>query len=408
MEDKKIYKDTIVYINAHPLTKMYANDIGIECFQKGGYEVFYLDMSELSYSSTLDKYNKEYLYCEDGIVKCRTKEEVIEWIKKHSKNAWFFVLHRHIGFDFSERWLYRAFKKYGCNYIIKNIASIGAILNEDPVKVVTNTFGLFIQLKWNRVLRKIANRILRFFIARDHFYRAPSYCFAVGTRSISKLEKIFKKSEIIQVPSLDYSKAIWTVERLEKSKNKEILRDHYLLYIDQCLFDAPDAKLLGMDVIDKDIFLRKINIFFNGIEKITGKRVIIAGSQKYKYKGTEYGGRDIIYTRTSELTYYADLVIVHYSTALSFPVLFGKPVLFITIKELPDFEKRYINLCAATLRRSSMDIEEEFGIDKLTEMSKVDNNVYESFITKFIAEKKFEESFAEIVLKTLNGHNAKC
>ncbi len=50
--------------------------------------------------------------------------------------------------------------------------------------------------------------------------------------------------------------------------------------------------------IDKDIFFKNNNIFIERIERVTGKKVVIAGSQKYRYRGHEYGGREIIYNKT--------------------------------------------------------------------------------------------------------------
>lgn len=53
------------------------------------------------------------------------------------------------------------------------------------------------------------------------------------------------------------------------------------------------------------------------------KDVVIAGSQKYCYSGHKYGGREIIYKKTPELTYCSEMTIVHSTSAIDYSLLMG-------------------------------------------------------------------------------------
>jgi hypothetical protein len=61
---------------------------------------------------------------------------------------------------------------------------------------------------------------------------------------------------------------------------------------------------------------------------------VIAAHPSSKYSKESFGNREIIYGKTGELVKASDGVITHYSTSYVFPILFNKPLLFITTNHM--------------------------------------------------------------------------
>ena len=150
----------------------------------------------------------------------------------------------------------------------------------------------------------------------------------------------------------------------------------------------------------------KVRRFFDKLENVTCKRVVVATSGKYLYKGDEFNGRDIIYDRTCELTYYADMVLGHESTAIGYAAVMKKPLVFLTIDELSDSAKKETERFAQVFEKKVMDIDEDFNIAKLSEFSEVTKSLYERFVQNYMASQPFTLSSSEVIISTLKGiHN---
>ena len=63
-------------------------------------------------------------------------------------------------------------------------------------------------------------------------------------------------------------------------------------------------------------------------------KVIIAAHPKSKYSKDVFGGREIYYDRTPELSINSKFIIAHHSTAISYAVLGYKPIIFIYTDEI--------------------------------------------------------------------------
>lgn len=403
-------KDTIVFINRFPLGKLFEENIEFNRFEKAGYQLVYLDLSPYYYPETYEKFgsaNKEYVVNKEWFLKCQTKELVLECIKRYSRLAWFYVLHRQVSYQIDEMWLYRAFKKYKCDYILQDFlpVPVGSIGQEQDLRLVRYFFGktlrTFSSFRFKHLLERGGSWFSTFLMGRDIYFQQPAYCFASGNKSYNLFKRFFPKSRIIRIPSIDYFKYHRMISNLGSRRSDKMPLYDYLLYIDQSVFDSPDAKLVGVHMISKDVFFKKINRFFYQLEKVTGKRLVIAATSRYRYKGAEYGGRDIIYDRTAELTYYANLVIVHSSAALNYAVVMHKPLLFLKMNDFDNYVVKNIKTFAALLHKKVIDSDENFDMAKLNEISMVSHEVYDCYVSNYITHEPFEMSPAEIVIATL-------
>lgn len=111
----------------------------------------------------------------------------------------------------------------------------------------------------------------------------------------------------------------------------------YAVFLDQNLVERHDFLISGTPAYVTALkYFPALHQFFTEFEERTGIPVVIAAHPKTPYtNGTSpFGGRKFVTGETARLIQGASLVFTHYSTALSFSVLWGIPVVFLTTDEL--------------------------------------------------------------------------
>ena len=102
--------------------------------------------------------------------------------------------------------------------------------------------------------------------------------------------------------------------------------------------------------------------FFDRIEDQTGVRVEVAAHYKASHPAIApcFGNRSVHYGKTRELVRNSEFVITRASTAISYAVVFKKPVIFIYSNQLKDdhFAMKYIFGMAAMLGNDPVNIDE--------------------------------------------------
>ena len=147
--------------------------------------------------------------------------------------------------------------------------------------------------------------------------------------SKSKIAQNHKSLEI-WTHSFDYQ----TYLEIEKNTEFDNL-GRFALFIDQYAPSHPDYKFHNNEPpVSEKNYYKTINSFFDFFEKRTGLKVIIAGHPKRDIDTLKvWNGRTQIVGKTPELIRQSNIVISHYSTALSFAVIYRKPILLITTDE---------------------------------------------------------------------------
>lgn len=136
--------------------------------------------------------------------------------------------------------------------------------------------------------------------------------------------KTSTETEFIPYNSGDYQSC------LDMEQTKPLTQSKYLVFIDQNLPFHPDIKLVGQgDGVDADSYFSAINNFFKKVEcKYSCKVVIAAHPSANRYLDHNYfEGREVFFNKTGALVKDSIGVITHVSTALSFPVVYKKPVI---------------------------------------------------------------------------------
>lgn len=111
----------------------------------------------------------------------------------------------------------------------------------------------------------------------------------------------------------------------------------YAVFLDQNLAYHSDLHLTGKTPSTNEAnYFSALNRFFDKFEYRTGYRVLIATHPRarYDFHPHLFCGREVVIGRTAELVRDAKLVFAHYSTSISFPVLWRKPLVLLTTNDL--------------------------------------------------------------------------
>ncbi|MDC1188010.1 hypothetical protein N8202_05990 [Gammaproteobacteria bacterium] len=177
--------------------------------------------------------------------------------------------------------------------------------------------------------RAFLSKILKVIFSKIFLKLEPPIDVLLYSGSKSKIAQNHKSLEI-WTHSFDYQ----TYLEIEKNTEFDNL-GRFALFIDQYAPSHPDYKFHNNEPpVSEKNYYKTINSFFDFFEKRTGLKVIIAGHPKRDIDTSKiWNGRTQIVGKTPELIRQSNIVISHYSTALSFAVIYRKPILLITTDE---------------------------------------------------------------------------
>jgi hypothetical protein len=144
------------------------------------------------------------------------------------------------------------------------------------------------------------------------------------------------------------------------------------------------------------------------LEKRTGKKIVIGAHPRSQYEQHPdyFGGRLVARGKTVELVKDAAFVILHWSTAVNFAVLFRKPLLFITTNEIEESEySAYAIVMASAFGKRVINLNNTSAIDWDKELA-VDEEAYDKYKNRYIKRDGTEElPFWQIVANYLKNLN---
>jgi len=126
----------------------------------------------------------------------------------------------------------------------------------------------------------------------------------------------------------------------------------YALFLDQDFLNNSDRMITGTPAyVTAEKYYLSLNRFFSEFENLTGLPVVIAAHPKSDLSLTQssFMGRTTIHNDSANLTRNASLVFGHYSFALSFAILWEKPIVLLSTDELL---KYYLYPCIEAYRDS--------------------------------------------------------
>ena len=229
----------------------------------------------------------------------------------------------------------------------------------------------------------------------------PYIAFVSGDawRTESRFLSAYKK---IPAHSFDYE-----VYRAEEATGENISNLNsmpYAVYLDEDIAGHEDNLEMGLAApASADQFYPVLSRFFDKYQLISGQRILIAGYPGEKSQLiNHFQGREIRYKQTAQLVKGASLVFAHASTAISFAILWKKPIIFLTSKQIAkSWYQPWIEAPQLLLKSPLINIDGNYPFD-LGGLHTIDIASYNSYINCFIkAVDSPNDSLWNIVQKTL-------
>ncbi len=204
-----------------------------------------------------------------------------------------------------------------------------------------------------------------------------------GKKSVEENNYIYAKKRKLYTHSYNYNHFL----TLDKKKIK-IKKKDYIVYVDQGLLTHPDFFIKKREpLVDKNFYI-KINNFLSFIEKKYKYQIKIALHPKNNKMNNLFPKRYICYLdKTAELIKDSKHVLIHYSTAVSFGVLFKKPITFLTSDKLNNFRPgAQITKLSHELKSHLINIDK--NKKKIRLQMKFNKKAYNMYLDKYIKHPK--------------------
>ena len=321
-----------------PFTQRDYNRFGIEILKKN-FNVYVLDFNKIFGSDLNNQYE---IYKFEGYFSINSLDEFMHFSNKLSLDyAIDFLDISPISFKIR-------------NFLQKQNVSITKVQNGlQPKHTPRNYFvekikeNLFSKSSWKKIIFKIHKLLY----PKSYFY--SDEILVGGLSGLNLIAAKFSKT-IIPCHSFDYD--IY----LNLKNQTKIKSEKYLVFIDQYLAFHPDIKFLKLkQIVSPDKYYKSLEFFFKKVEAFYNLKLVVAAHPRSNYHlyPEIFKERKIIKGKTAELIKDCEHVFMHASNALSFAVLFRKPIYFITTDEINNssfskmmnvfsgfFSKKYLNI----------------------------------------------------------------
>ena len=162
----------------------------------------------------------------------------------------------------------------------------------------------------------------------------------------------------------------------------------YAVFLDEDMIYHSDYDHLEIKSPATEItYYASMNGFFEKLERKLGMPVMIAAHPRSRYdlRPQLWNGRKTITGKTAELVRDAKLVLCHQSTAVSFAVMWRKPILFLTTNELKSsYLQPGIEVGSALLVAPSINVDKNEELLATNLLYSVDGAAYEKYAEEYI------------------------
>jgi len=358
----------LIYMVDSPFSKRDYDRFGIEIAKKNGFGTEVWDLTPV-----LDRKAYEVTRISDPVdyenTNCRLfldKDNLYRRIKEIDRNSLVIIM---FGIDYKTYFLYKKLSRSGISY---------ALFLANAIPLYKNTAGNYQEGFKNRLILllnklKAANipKLKKFIFESisKHLFKIqpPAFILAGGLATIANYKPpIGKETRIIWAHTLDYDLYL---DDLRKPSINEFKDKEHAVFIDGYWPFYPDYVRMGVRApVSPEDYYPLLCSFFSNVEKETGFEIIIAAHPRSNYEEHPdyFEGRKTVRGRTRELIRDSKLVLMHYSTALNFTVLYKKPVIFFTTSQMEQFnmDANYIRAYSSELNKSFININSSYKIGK--------------------------------------------
>lgn len=238
-----------------------------------------------------------------------------------------------------------------------------------------------------RVIYDKVGRLLISRMARYSFgYRRPVRVYSTNRNSpVREYLKAYGLSSAgaVLIPAYDYE-----IYRTYRMRARSHTNSGICVYLEDGLTGHPDFARNGIKSLERGPFLSSLNRVFDCIEKKASWEVVIAAHPRSHgvWRSSDFGGRTVVNSKTVEFAAEAELVVAHYSTAVSFAVLGRRPLLFLKTREMiGTSHERATNRLASALGAVCLNADDAGDFEAIDPRGlKPDLDAYERFVNEYI------------------------
>ncbi len=382
----------IYFIHRFPFTKdAYIRD-EFDYFTSKGYTVLYLDISSLLKKLKIESTCPPEL--NRFVISFSKRHEFDAFIQSHKENS---IIVTDVGLLANSAWMYVSIFRAQIPYIVfENTVFPRIIAKETYHSIKIDLIKFFRRLHLKKVLMKPQD-LYDFMWAV--ISKIPAKMIITSRSSLSSEIRSLqgKQTTIKYTVSLDY--------RLSSNLTEDILiPGNYAVFIDQYFVHHPDFKTnhIISNFSEKEYY-GELNKYLKAFSDYTGLKVIIAAHPRRSSARTNdfLPEFELFYNKTAELIKGSSLVLLHFSTAISFAVIFNRPFLLLSSRLFKTSNiHSEIEKFASYFHSPSviMSDEIEHPTRKEPDIYRIDMNRYENYMNNFIKHPKSgDETFRELV-----------
>ncbi len=390
----------ILFLIESPFNKRDFKRFGVEVFIENGFEVYVWDFTPFLHPkfNTLITQSDPIEY--ENLIRFDSKRDAIAAIGKKGGDSFIISL---IGYHDVT---YSIFRQISKNKIPYSVFAANTVPYENINKSKNISFWEIVCLFPMKIIRLTPKKAINHFLFRMPLallgINAATFALAGGAKRGTNMPLINHETEVLWIHSLDYDIYLDYKEGGHCETNIAVFVDQYLPFHSDFIHSGVKNHIVPEE------YYSLLCKFFDYMEEKYNLNVVIAAHPRSHYEKLPdyFQGRNVIRGKAFKLVKDAKLVIMHWSAAINFAVLYKKPVIFITTDILEkDVFGKYISKFASYFRKTPINISKNVSVDLEKELFVYEEG-YAKYKNDFIKVEGTEEiPFWQVVsnkIKSLN------
>lgn len=365
---------------------------GIEEFDSNGFDCYVIEFTPMIHSEYAPKaINHDPIKFSNHFT-VSNKFEMIALLNEHKDNSFIISV---LQYTISTYPIFKYISKLNIPYAI---LAWQAVLFESRFEKSKFTIVSKILNKIKRLsLQSIKKDIINYMPLKLLNLKPANYVFIATKKSNINLKLLNKITKKVYIHALDYDNFLGSIKP-KSSKNKKIIfLDQYLpLHSDQLIIKAKNRPL-------PEEYFPNLCKYFDKVEKMFDVNVVIAAHPRSDKKALMqlYNGRDVFQNGSNSMR---DCLFcfAHYSMSINYPIMFKKPIVFITTNSLQKSSLAYkVKKVAKYFESDIINVDDDFSSNKLKKIN-FNRRIYKRFMNDFIKSKNSEVGmFWEVVIRKI-------
>ena len=293
-----------------------------EALEAEGYKVLYIDLSVMFRKSKPGHIIPSEI--EKWVLPMPSKSELKAYLKRHAKDALAISFVQYLS---NSAWMYSAIFTSQIPYVIAQNPNQPRLRKKgvDSKLIVEKTTKLVQRFNLRKLYEKPI-QALEFAISKRQKRPALFALSYQASPNKSMAHLVGKKTDFIYTSSVDYKVAL-------ASKETSPIEGEYALFVDQFFCHHTDFKTHHIvHHFKAEQYYPQVNKFLKQFSEYHHLPIVVAGHPRRLGEYTDDFDFPIILNKTADLVRHAKVVLVHFSTAISFSVIFNKPMCFLDAK----------------------------------------------------------------------------